>query len=115
MRAGMPFKARKWVKSAKRFGGEGPQGFSVPRWAPVGAVQKAPGREEPPGAAAPGPGKSPGVADARFVRVEQRRQSGRDAAAARAMPRAIVATSGRTGPRSAMDPSDRCSGLMLPD
>ena len=32
----MPFKARKWVKSTKRFGGEGPQGFAVPRWAPVG-------------------------------------------------------------------------------
>ena len=36
VRAGMPFKARKWVKSTKRFGGEGPQGFAVPRWAPVG-------------------------------------------------------------------------------
>ena len=27
VRAGMPFRARKWVKSTKRFGGEGPQGF----------------------------------------------------------------------------------------
>ena len=34
----MPFRARKWVKSTKRFGGEGPQSFSVPRWAPVGDV-----------------------------------------------------------------------------
>ena len=32
----MPFKARKWVKASKRVGGEGPQGFAVPRWAPVG-------------------------------------------------------------------------------
>ena len=38
VRAGMPFKARKWVKAAKRVGGEGPQGFSIPRWAPVGDV-----------------------------------------------------------------------------
>ena len=38
VRAGMPFRARKWVKSTKRFGGEGPQAFSVPRWAPVGDV-----------------------------------------------------------------------------
>ena len=38
VRAGMPFKARKWVKSTKRFGGEGPQGFAVPRWAPLGDV-----------------------------------------------------------------------------
>ena len=36
VRAGMPFKARKWVKAVKSFGGEGPQGFSVPRWAPSG-------------------------------------------------------------------------------
>ena len=36
VRAGIPFKARKWVKAVKRFGGEGPQGFSVPRWAPSG-------------------------------------------------------------------------------
>ena len=38
VRAGMPFKARKWVKASKRVGGEGPQGFSVPRWAPLGEV-----------------------------------------------------------------------------
>ena len=38
--AGIPFKARKWVKSTKRFGGEGPQSFSVPRWAPVGDLTK---------------------------------------------------------------------------
>ena len=47
VRAGMPFKARKWVKAAKRVGGEGPQGFSIPRWAPVGvpagAHRSAPG------------------------------------------------------------------------
>ena len=40
VRAGMPFRARKWVKSTKRFGGEGPQSFSVPRWAPVGDLTK---------------------------------------------------------------------------
>ena len=40
VRAGMPFRARKWVKSTKRFGGEGPQGFSVQRWAPVGDLTK---------------------------------------------------------------------------
>jgi hypothetical protein len=69
VRAGMPYKVRPWVKHFKAIGGEGPQSFSVPRWAPTGPLspdlqaikhnaapraRKAPSKGSPRASPAPG-------------------------------------------------------------
>jgi hypothetical protein len=50
VRACREFKARKWVKAARTFGGPGPQAFTVPRWQPVGpaSAELAAIRDRPP-------------------------------------------------------------------
>ena len=99
----MPFRARKWVKSTKRFGGEGPQSFSMPRWAPVGDVTpQLQAVKNHPAPRHKGRKKSPRASPTPGSASESNNDDSQDEDAARA---AADAMASRDGSPAAMDAS----------